>query len=62
MMVVMMAAKNTNPPNAPRAMIAGVLNLAPRVSLLSPSTESGTLTLGTWSLLILLLGPIAGFS
>lgn len=58
----MIAAKNTKPPNAPRAIIAGVLNLAPRVSLLSPSTDRGTLTLGTWSLLMLLLGPIAGFS
>ena len=45
--VVMMAARKTNPPKAPRAIIAPRLSFAPKVSLLSPSTERGTFTLGT---------------
>lgn len=45
-MVVMMAAKNTKPPKAPKAIIAPKFNLAPNVSLRSPSIDSGILTFG----------------
>lgn len=56
--VVMMAAKKTKPPKAPRAMMAPRFSLAPNGSLLSPpSTESGTFTLGTSPCWILLELP-----
>lgn len=45
-MVVMMAAKKINPPKAPSAIIAPKFNLAPYVSLRSPSIDSGTFTFG----------------
>lgn len=44
--VVTIAAKNMKAPKAPRAMIAPRFNLAPNASLLSPSTDNGTFTLG----------------
>lgn len=46
MIVVIIAAKKTNPPNAPNAIIAPKFNFAPKVSLLSPSIDNGTFTLG----------------
>lgn len=44
--MVMIAARNTNPPKAPKAMMAPIFSLAPKASLLSPSIERGTFTLG----------------
>jgi hypothetical protein len=43
----MMAARNTKPPKAPRAMMAPRLSLAPKASRRSPSTDRGMFTLGT---------------
>lgn len=45
--VVIIAARKTNPPNAPNAIIAPKFKRALNASRLSPSTEIGTFTLGT---------------
>lgn len=49
--VVITAAKKTNPPKAPSATIAPKFNFALCVSRWSFSTGSGTFTLGDWSFL-----------
>lgn len=56
----MIAAKNTNPPNAPNATMAPKFNFAlPLLFESSLSTLNGTLTLGDWSDLILTFPAIS---
>lgn len=54
-----MAARKINPPKAPKAMIAPKFNLAPYVSLLSPSIDNGMFTFGVSPCCILALPDIS---
>lgn len=60
--VVIIAAKNTNPPKAPRAIIAPRFNFAPNGCLRSPSTLSGMFTFGASLCLTLTLLLLISFS
>lgn len=55
--VVIIAIRNTKAPKAAKATTAPIFRRAPSVSLRSPSTGSGTFTLGVCSALILLPLP-----
>lgn len=57
--VVITAAKKTNPPKAPKATTAPRFNRAPPLSFWSFSTENGTFTFGAWSWRMLTLPAIS---